>query len=221
MATVSVRAGRSTPQSRNIVYGRPEWLGANPPNSHPPSQRGWELFIAGFTALAVAAGVVLGLFELGKSNHLQKDQNRLQQAALDSHLNEVMMNFDRHFVAYPQLRKYFYLDEKGRQTQPPHAVRLRAQALSTAELVIDFADDVASYVRERKVPPATATHWKGIVEPYFNESPVTRYAWWQFHDAYGPDTADILGAPFGDKMRGWDWRTNKYWACARTHGACL
>jgi hypothetical protein len=46
------------------------------------------------------------------------------------------------------------------------------------------------------------------VGPYFNQSPVTRYAWSLYHESYRSDTARILEAPYGDKLKGWDWRTN-------------
>jgi hypothetical protein len=154
----------------------------------------WERAIAAVGAMGVVFTVGFGIIELKRSNDLQREQNRQERAAMDSHLGELMMDVDRHFVAYPRVRRYFYV--KGRkQVRPPRAGRLHAQALSTAEMLIDFADDAASYVRERKMPQDDAAHWNKIVSSYFRESPALRVTWRRYHDAYSPDTACILGAP--------------------------
>jgi hypothetical protein len=171
-----------------------------------PSLREWEFWkrvIAVLTLVGVGATVFLGLRGLFEAN-------RLQRASMDSHLGEVMMGFDRHFVVYPRLRRYFYANSEISQTLPPRATRLRTQTLSTAEMLIDFADDVAAYVGERKMSKEEKRHWASIVGPYFCESPITRYAWKRYHDAYGKDTASILGAPYGTRaVQKWDWRANK------------
>ncbi len=154
----------------------------------------WERAIAAVGAIGVVFAVWSGMVELRRSNNLQREQNRLELAAMDSHLGEVMMDIDRHFVAYPWLRKYFYAYRRT-QARPPQTGHLRAQVLSTAEMLIDFADDAASYVRERKMPKDDALHWRKIVSAYFRESPALRTAWRRYHAAYSPNTACILGAP--------------------------
>src|SRR4051812_30603446 len=59
--------------------------------------------VALVTALAAIGGVFIGVSTLRHGNELQEQQTRLQQAQLDSHLGEVMMSLDRHFVANPDL----------------------------------------------------------------------------------------------------------------------
>jgi|ERR671924_47234 hypothetical protein len=165
MATTLVRPHKSKPKGR-IVYvgGRAEAYGANPPPNPRPGTRRWELVIAGVAAFAVVASVVVaavfGLLGQQNTNHLQKEQNSLQRALNGSHFGEVMIRLDQYFAEHPELRKYFYADPV--ETQPPHAIRLRAQAMSTAEMLIDFADNVAFYVREGKMPQKDAATGQGL-----------------------------------------------------------
>ena len=155
---------------------------------------------------AALFGVILGLTQFREANRLQEEGNRLRRAELDSHFEEVMMGLDRHFVAYPRLRPFFY--SAGAESLPGRG-RLRAQALGTAELIIDFADDIGAYARMRKMAGSSQRRWTGIVRSYFAESPAVRYAWNRFHGAYDESTACILGAPFGSgEMFDWRWRLN-------------
>jgi hypothetical protein len=111
-----------------------------------PSWETWKRVLVVLGTAAALGTVWIGVETLRQANTLQADDNRLQRAALDSHLGEVMMGIDRHFVRYAQLRPFFYASGST-QTFPPRRGRLRYQALATAELVIDFADDVGAYAR--------------------------------------------------------------------------
>lgn len=164
-----------------------------------------ERVLAGLGAVAAFGTVLVGVIGILQNNDLQAENNRLQRAALDSHLEEVMMGLDRHFVAYPELRRFFY-SRRARSLPPPG--RLRDKAMGTAELIIDFADDVGAYTRTHKMEPEDGARWASLVRGYFEESPVTRFAWKEFSDSYDEATACILGAPFGQKLRGWSWRSN-------------
>lgn len=157
-------------------------------------------------ALATLTTVVVGVVGLYQANSLQEENNSLQRAALDSHLEEVMMGVDRHFVSHPELRSYFY----SSSSKLPSSTRLRSQALATAELIIDFADDLGAYMRMSRMDADPEERWAKIVRSYFDESAVTRLAWTRFHGPYGETTACVLGAPFGRyRLEQWNWRTNK------------
>jgi hypothetical protein len=152
-------------------------------------------------------GIWVGVTTIEQGNDLQAENNRLQRAQLDSHLEEVMMSVDRHFVSYPRLRQFFYATRHPQRFPPPGVTR--AQAMGTAELIIDFADDVGAYVRMRRMAPSDAWRWTEIVRSYFRESPAIRSAWYLFHAPYEVTTACVLGAPYGSELDGWKWRTNR------------
>ncbi|HWC47579.1 MAG TPA: hypothetical protein VG448_01715 [Solirubrobacterales bacterium] len=167
----------------------------------------WKYWKRGLAVATVGIGlvaVVLGLAQFREANRLQAESNQLHRAELDSHFEEVMMGLDRDFVAHPSLRPFFY-SAKAELLPPPG--RLRAQALATAELIIDFADDIGAYARMRKMANASQRRWTGIVRSYFAESPAVRFAWKRFHDAYDTSTACILGAPFtAGEFLSWRWK---------------
>jgi hypothetical protein len=164
----------------------------------------WKTGAAVIAAVAAVVTVVLGLAQLREANQLQEEENQLRQAQFDSHLNEVMMGLDRHFVSYPHLRPYFY---SRRNRSLPGNEPLRAQALGTAELIIDFAADVSAYTESRRMGDRSREQWARITRSYFVESAVVRFVWRSFHGAYDESTACILGAPFEDVGR-WNWRFN-------------
>jgi hypothetical protein len=164
----------------------------------------WKRALAAATVCIALVGVILGLAQFREANRLQSESNRLHRAELDSHFEEVMMGLDRDFVAHPGLRPFFY-SARGKSLPPPG--RLRAQALATAELIIDFADDIGAYARMRKMTGASQRRWTGIVRSYFAESPAVRFAWGGFHNVYDKSTACILGAPFTtDQFLRWSWQ---------------
>lgn len=169
--------------------------------------RKWKYWKRGLSVATVAialVGVFLGLLEFREANRLQRESNRLHRAELDSHFEEVMMGLDRNFIGHPSLRRFFY--SPGAEALPKPR-RLRAEALGTAELIIDFADDVGAYARMRKMADDSQRRWTEIVRSYFAESPVVRFAWEGFHDDYDESTACILGAPFtADEFLRWNWR---------------
>jgi len=166
----------------------------------------WKRVLAVLAVGTALFGVVLGLAQFREANRLQEESNRLRRAELDSHFEEVMMGLDRHFISYPALRPFFY--SAGAESLPPPG-HLRAQALGTAELIIDFADDIGAYARMRKMAGPSQRRWTGIVRSYFAESPAVRFAWRSFHGAYDETTACILGAPYGaDELLDWRWRLN-------------
>lgn len=181
------------------------WLA---PKSAGARWRDWKLLkriptVVG--AIAAPSTVVFGLWGIHRGNDLQEENNRLERAALDSHFEEVMMGLDRHFVSHPELRRFFYAP---RTHALPARGRMRAQAMGTAELIIDFADDVGAYLRMRRMSPDDAERWTEIVRAYFDGSSPTRFAWSLFNAPYGETTACILDAPNGPKVDNWDWRSN-------------
>lgn len=168
----------------------------------------WKYWKRGLTVLGVATaalGVFLGLAQFREANRLQEESNQLRRAELDSHFEEVMMGLDRHFVAYPHLRPFFY--SKDAKALPP-AGPLRSQALGTAELIIDFADDIGAYARIHEMAPPSERRWTGMIRSYFVESPAVRFAWTSFHSAYDKSTACILGAPYRPQLLAWRWQFN-------------
>lgn len=178
----------------------------------------WERrVLAGLGALAAVAAAVFAGMAWHQTNQAQDKANTLQEAALDSHFEEVMMGLDRHFVRYPRLRPYFY--SAGNRVQPyPRPGLIRNQAFATAELVIDFADDVGAYMRVWEMTPAAGRRWRGIVQSYFRESRVTRVVWGRYAGSYDRATACVLGAPIGDELDHWNARTNAPPATGRACG---
>lgn len=166
----------------------------------------WKTIAAVVGALAATVTVGLGVAQLKEANDLQEEDNRLREAQLDSHLNEVMMGIDRHFVSLPRLRPFFY-SPQGESL--PQREPLRAQALGSAEMIVDFAADVSAYTQDQRMGSRSRAQWAVITRSYFTESPVVRFVWDSFHDAYDESTACILGAPFEDAdLNRWRWRSN-------------
>jgi hypothetical protein len=202
-----------TVMSANAVSPTPSSASPSASQTHEPRVPlwpRWELWKRVLGVLGTAAAIAtvwVGVETLRQANALQADDNHLQRAALDSHLEEVMMGIDRHFVRYAHLRPFFYASG-GAQAFPARPGRVRYQALATAELIIDFADDVGAYARNRKMAVADQARWARIASAYFDESPVTRLVWKRFSGAYDRTTACILGAPYGRALDSWDWRAN-------------
>jgi hypothetical protein len=158
------------------------------------------------TSAALAAAIV-AVISLLHANTLQHENNQLQQAALNSRLEEAMVGVDQHFVTYARLRPFFFTTAKG-EIMPPAESHLSYEAMATAELIIDFADDVASYLRTEMMKPSDAKRWAKIVRPYFSQSRITRLAWHYQYEAYDRVTACVLGAPPPEKTKPWNWETN-------------
>jgi hypothetical protein len=150
---------------------------------------------------------MIGVVSLVQANSLQRQNNQLQQSGLNSRLEESMIGIDRHFVTYSVLRRYFFAIN-GRQTPAPRNGWRAAKAEATAELIIDFADDVASYLRTGMMSHHDIERWRAIVGAYFNESPVLRLMWSQDAGAYDDVTACVMDAPPQDAIGAWNWRTD-------------
>lgn len=191
---------------------------ASPVEDKPSREWRWpEVLMAvggAATVIIAGAGIYFGVAQLKEADRLQKETNRLQRAQLDSHLEEVMMNLDRYFASHPELRPFFFAI--GHRERYPPKGPLLAPAMGTAEMVIDFADDVGAYAAMRKMKPSDSARWRRIVSSYFKESPVMRFMWKKLHHAYRASTACILQAPIQrEKLRDWDWRTNSPSEAAR------
>ena len=159
-----------------------------------------------------------------QSNKLQAESNRLERAQLDSHLEEVMMGIDRYFATRPRLRKFFFVANARHPHEHLPTRSLLWSAMGTAELIIDFADDVGAYAERRKMDTKDVRRWSSIVGAYFDQSPITRFMWCQVHDSYESSTAEVLHAPFEQsELDSWDWRTNSEGTngrrCNSLHGA--
>lgn len=141
--------------------------------------------------------------------------NQLVQAQLDAGLQRDMVTLDRSLAAQPELDPYF---SDNRLPPSPHHVLLRARVLETGNEVLDFADEVASYMREGTMAPTTRPKWALIMRSYFNESPATRWAWREFAYMYPASTACVLGAP--RSVRSWNWKTNEPSPKVQDAGAC-
>lgn len=158
------------------------------------------------TSAALAAAIV-AVMSLLKANALQHENNQLQQSGLNSRLEEAMVGVDQHFVTYARLRPFFFKTAEG-EIMPPAESRLSYEAMASAELIIDFADDVASYLRTEMMKASDAERWAKIVRPYFEQSPATRQAWYYQHEAYDRVTACVLGAPPPKETKPWNWGKN-------------
>jgi hypothetical protein len=157
------------------------------------------------TAIAVA---IVAILSLEQANQLQEENNHLQQSGLNSRLEEAMVGIDQHFVTHARLRPFFFTPTENGPRMPPAKTRLSYETMATAELIVDFADDVASYLRTDMMEGRDAKRWASIVRPYFDQSRMTRLEWKEDYKAYDKVTACVLGAPQPEKMSGWDWEHN-------------
>jgi hypothetical protein len=147
---------------------------------------------------------LIAIRTLDQGNALQQKNNSLQKAQLDSRLEEEMIQLDSYFSSHPNLRPFFF----GTHQKMPSGKLVKAKAEGAAEMLIDFADDVGAYARMGRMPGSSEQRWATILRLYFQESPITRRIWDEAHIAYDGVTACFLGAPNGDQINGWNWRTN-------------
>lgn len=159
------------------------------------------------TVAALVAATVAAV-SLWQANGLQRKNNQLQQASLNSRLEEAMVGVDQHFVTHAKLRPFFFTTARG-EIMPPVESHLSYEAMATAEMIIDFADDVASYLRTEMMKPNDTERWEKIVRPYFEQSLTMRLSWYYQNEAYDRVTACILGAPPPEATKAWSRETNK------------
>jgi hypothetical protein len=151
-------------------------------------------------------GVILAIGRLDHGNALQKMNNNLQAAQLDAGLEGGMVQIDKYFASHPALRPFFFSQTRGIL---PVRTRVRFEAKGTAEMLIDFADDVGAYSRRGRMMASSERRWTRIIRPYFAQSPVMRQIWNEAYVAYDGVTACFLGAPDSQEMEGWHWQANK------------
>jgi hypothetical protein len=191
---------------------------SGPTSAGPPANR-WERFkrslpsrdfwtavgalAAVVAAIATAIGVFIAIRTLDHGNDLQKKNNRLQAAQLDAHLEEGMIQLDKYFSSEPALRPFFF---GGQHVESSRLVRARAEG--AAEMLIDFADDVGAYARMGRMSKDSERRWATIIRLYFQQSPITRRVWDEAYVAYDRVTACFLGAPDGQAVNGWSWRSD-------------
>jgi hypothetical protein len=159
------------------------------------------------TVAAVVVTSVLGVLGIRQANKVQNKDNDIQTASQNASLETAMVDLDKFFADHPKMHPYFYADLSGGQTQPTAAGEERDQAFSTAEQIIDLADEIAAYLRTNTMVAADAERWQTLMSAYFAESPTLRLVWKQYHDAYDDATACLLGAP--SNPNGFNWRTAK------------
>lgn len=109
-----------------------------------------------------------------------------QRAANDLKLMEQVMALDRIFIEMPELRGFFYdgLDL-------PHDEIERARVMSTAELVIDLADTVASLIRHGQLDEEDKRSWSAALQAY-GRSPAVRSMARQGEGAWRNSTLALL-----------------------------
>lgn len=110
-----------------------------------------------------------------------------QHAALDMRLLERMLDIDRFFIEHPDLRGFIHGGWEIPETQP-----LRGQVEGCAEMIIDFADLVASAGRHGQISTTDYESWADFLQWYYSQSPVIRKLWRQFGAMYPPGTRELL-----------------------------
>ena len=114
--------------------------------------------VAGAAALVVVLSVWVALRQLrfqARSNHF----------AVYDGFTRLVMDTDRVFIEYPEMRKYFY----DREPPPTDAVEL-ARALAIAELMTDFMDHVAEHIDE--MDPSAWEEWEAYFKDLRDQSPI-------------------------------------------------
>jgi hypothetical protein len=170
----------------------------------------WAVVLVSSAALLVAAGELLihrtesqlSRKALAMNTRALISNGHWAQAQLDSSLQRDMIDLDQKFVDKPTLDPYF----NGRAVPPATRPLMRARVLAMGNRVIDLADEIASYMRERTMSWANRKKWASIMRDYFNDGPAVRLAWRHYAHEYSATTACILGAP--TTIAGWNWKTN-------------
>jgi hypothetical protein len=169
-----------------------------------PGKHRW----AATSALAAVAAVVvasgLGCWGAWQASTVQSKDNDIQTASQNASLEGAMIDLDSFFAEHPTMHPFFYADLSERETQPVPAGELRDQAFSTAERIIDLADEIAGYMRTNNMVADDAERWQTLMSAYFHDSPTLRLVWKLYHEAYDDPTACLLGAP--RNLSDFNWR---------------
>jgi hypothetical protein len=179
--------------------------------SQPSSRRDsrmvmWTAVAAVAAAVGVLATSIFGGVAVLQSNVVQSKDNSIQQASQNAELEAAMIELDEHFFNSPKIYPFFYADLHDNQTALPPPGRLRRQAFSTGERIIDLTDEIGAYMRTNTMVGSDAVRWGQLMRAYFVESPTLRLLWKLYYEPYGRDTACLLGAP--ETPRAWNWRSN-------------
>lgn len=104
---------------------------------------------------------------------LDREQAQLalkaHRANNDLQLMAHTMALDRVFIENPDLRPYFYEGEPIPDDEP-----LRGRVLSTAELIVDLVDTVASMLRHGQLDDEDIGPW-GLALAWYGRSPAVRF----------------------------------------------
>jgi hypothetical protein len=155
--------------------------------------------------------------ELRQGQEVIKTNSTLTKAELDAGLQRDMTALDKSFAEHPRIDPYFTANE------PPPRQRqrlLRARVRNMATLVVDFADEVATYVHAGTMPEATRLKWTLVMRSWFTDSPAIRLAWKRYAHLYPNGTACVLGAPTSVHIKRWNWKTNNPWMNWSRRKAC-
>lgn len=144
-----------------------------------------------------SAAVVLTLRQASQQTKALQGQLRLQieqaeraiasqQASNDLALMTQVMALDRLFIEQPDLRDYFY---EGLEL--PENPLDRARVESTAELIVDLADSVATMIRLRQLDSEDARAW-AIALGWYGRSPAVRKVAATGEGAWRPATLALL-----------------------------
>lgn len=110
---------------------------------------------------------------------------RATRASVYQTVAEQMMSVDRLFIDHPELRPYLY---DGQEL--PADPRERSRITATAELLVDFLDNIAS--QSRHIPDYLCGPWYVYFQDLARSSPAMRQFWLDRRSWYGDDMRRLL-----------------------------
>ena len=117
-----------------------------------------------------------------------RDQTLATRATVYQNITATMLDIDRFFIDQPELKKYFYDDEKLAKKNVDYP---RVQSI--AEMILDFADFTLEHKPHMKDYPWH--QWEKYFKYVYDHSPVMRDYWEEVKDMdwYDKELEELFG----------------------------
>ncbi|MBI5301509.1 MAG: hypothetical protein HY868_05175 [Chloroflexi bacterium] len=141
------------------------------------------------TLLAIAAviqalvgliGVPALLYSLAQLRNQTREQTKATNATIYQNLEGTMIEIDRFFVDHADLRPYFYNNKEIAEEDSEYD-----RVLSTAEMMMDFADFVLTH--RINMPDYPWVEWERYFQDIYVSSPALRKLWNEKQDWFLDD----------------------------------
>lgn len=146
------------------------------------------------TAMAVTAlfASIISLFYTRRAvRHLERQveqEAHLLEASTYYSASELVLQFDRIFIEFPDLRPYFYGDRQVPSNNP----RLKNQVEATVEFVLDVLECV--WDQRDKFPEEVLESWQEWIHELFERSPAMQTFYSERNQWYPQLRSLIAGA---------------------------